>query len=390
MMIILTVVLVSTIVFINLFVKNNGVIENTQLLNDISRDGRLPNSQFYAEDSAEVNLAKLDFAPTFLIKLDLSESIIEIESNMNSYDDSEIISIIEEILTTNLQSGSIDDWEYAITKTEDGSNLVLRNMEYTIQELTNRTMLISSIIFGACGLILLALVCIFLANFVSKPVADAFERQRRFISDASHELKTPISIISLNAGILEEDYPDNTQIAFIQQQSQRMDFLVKELLNSSKLENKYQRFNKSLHDVSNAIYEVVLPFESVAFEKGIQFNLSIQDSIFYKVDIEKLQQVFVILVDNAIKYSDPNTYINIHFYQEKRKIHFSVENKGDHIKQEDLKHLFERFYKVDKSRTQNGSYGLGLSIAKEIVDRHKGKIMVTSDESGCTKFEVVL
>ncbi len=272
---------------------------------------------------------------------------------------------------------------YIYTYDENNQTLILRDISNTVEQealgiFHDVSLLL--LLFGSCVLFILALV---ITNIVTKPVEQAFKRQRQFINDASHELKTPLSIIALNLELIKEQNNNKQEYHYINNEVKRMDKLIKNLLNSSKAEELNKKLKLKPENISNALYEVALPFESIAYEKGVTIDFNIEEEIIHNVDIESLKQVFVILIDNAIKFTPTNNRIEVTLTKN-RKLNFQVFNSGSFIKKENRKVLFERFYRGDESRTNNGSYGLGLSIAKDIVEKHKGKINVDSNQDGTT------
>ena len=217
-----------------------------------------------------------------------------------------------------------------------------------------------------------------IADTVFKPINDTLLKQRQFVSDASHELRTPITVISANADVLG-NLIDNKYLDSIKSQTERLNLLVSDLLTLSKMDEGKLSIPKERFSLSQLINALVLPFEAVAFEKGKFLYLDNQNDIDYFGDSESVKLLVNILIDNAIKHSTKNATIKVSLKKDGTKILLEVYNDGSNIFDQDSDKVFERFYKGDKSRkhTDSGS-GLGLCIAKNICDNNKWKITAKS------------
>jgi signal transduction histidine kinase len=232
-------------------------------------------------------------------------------------------------------------------------------------------------------------ITMFLTKWIVKPVEESFEREKRFIGDASHELKTPIAVIMASADAYSQD-KNKKWLDNIKSESDRMNKLVTELLDLNSLENNHKEFKREEVDLSKLVESSLLPYESLFFEHNLKFTYDIKKNIKAIVNEDKIKELISILIDNAIKYSDPKGHVKVTLDIDNKDIYLKVSNQGEEIKEEDLNKIFDRFYKVDKSRNRKSSnYGLGLSIAKKIVDLHDGEISVTS-KNGKTTFTVKL
>lgn len=320
-----------------------------------------------------------------------NKEFISMENTLSdSYTEEEIQSYCEEILSKTKQQGTIGQLRYIVRETK-GGNIIIAFIDHAAAENSGRNLLTISIILGIVGLIVFAFLSYFISGLMVRPVEEAFEKQKQFISDASHELKTPIAVVLSNSELLEDQIGENKQLSYIKKECDQMHHLVTSLLTLTRLEQTpYETIEKVNFSLSDALLERILPLESIAYEKGITINEQIAPDInFYGVK-EQLQQVAGILIDNALNHTSEQGIVDVSLYKTTHHVVFKVSNAGEPISEEDRERLFERFYRVDKARNRaTGHYGLGLSIAKTIVTNHKGKIRIEC-ENGITSFSVTL
>lgn len=253
---------------------------------------------------------------------------------------------------------------------------------------------LSSALMFAVSLLPLLGIGIFLSNMAVKPAERAWQQQKQFVADASHDLKTPLTVILANNNILRA-HADETvasQIKWIEstdEEAGRMRALTDKLLELARTENLKNTVTLAATDVSALCEQTALQFEPVAFEKGVAVESDVEPQITVKTDAESFSRLAYILVDNAVKYSKSGGTVKVLLKKEKHGVKFAVQNFGEVISEEDLPHLFERFYRADKVRSVGG-YGLGLSIAKNIAEALGGSITAQSDEKNGTVFTVTL
>ncbi len=227
----------------------------------------------------------------------------------------------------------------------------------------------------------------FIAGWILKPLEESYKRQKQFISDAGHELKTPVATIDANAELLYGDIGDNKWLDNIRYESRRMTELIRQLLDLVRTETV--KNIKEDVDLGRIVMGSALVYEAVAFEKGYLIETDIDDDIVIHADKGQMEQLAAILIDNAIDHASGDGAINISLKKDRSLVILSISNPGDKITDEDMKNLFERFYRADKAHSNNGHYGLGLAIAKAIVTSHKGSISVKSG-GGVNVFTVEL
>ena len=220
---------------------------------------------------------------------------------------------------------------------------------------------------------------------ITKPAEDAFKKQKDFIADASHELKTPLAVIMASSDELKNDKKNKKYVDNIKYESERMNNLIKSLLDLSKLENGISIDNYKEENISKIIEKVSLTFEAVAFEQNIEIETNIEKNITYKCSKDEIERLISILLDNAIKHSYKDSTIIVNLSKDKNNINIEITNSGDPIKAGDEEKIFERFYRADKSRNREANrYGLGLAIAKNIVTNHNGTIKAYSKDKKTT------
>lgn len=223
---------------------------------------------------------------------------------------------------------------------------------------------------------------------------EAWKRQRQFAADASHELKTPLTVILSNAGLIAAspeltDQEDKRRIGYIQAEAGRMKQLVEELLFLARSDTGRLAAEKTSVDLSFLIESCALTFEPVAFDQGKQMETDVEPDLMLDGEEQKLKQLAEILLDNACKYSEPGSTIRVSLNRAaEKKIRFTVASQGTPLTKEEQKQIFERFYRADPSRGTTSGYGLGLAIAQEIVRMHGGKIWAESDGVKENRFTV--
>ena len=247
-----------------------------------------------------------------------------------------------------------------------------------------------SIIALIISVIIIYIIAKKVAEFMVKPVKETFEKQKQFISDASHELKTPLAVVEANADVLENEIGANKWLKYIQNEVQSMDKLVNELLLLAKIENVDILQEKTVFDLSKETEIIVSMFESMAYEKEVVLSAEIKENIMLNGSKEDIEHILFTLVDNAIKHTEKGNKVIASLNSEKNTIIIQVKNQGKEIPKEERENIFERFYRIDKSRNRKEKrYGLGLAIAKGIVEKYDGNISVLYKD-GFTIFKVEL
>jgi two-component system, OmpR family, sensor histidine kinase CiaH len=303
------------------------------------------------------------------------------------------------ILTTwhDQKSGSLltlgkTKWTYTFNLMEGSDKYQIFFMDITQSQKTLSDLAGTFILAGLITIAMVFLISLISANRAVKPVAEAWEKQQRFIADASHELKTPLAIIQANTDALllkKEETIENQQkwIGYIQDEIARMSKLTGSLLLLAKTEDTQIQNKHADFDYSKCVSKAVLSLEAIIYEKKIELPQAIESGIHIISDADQVRQIVTILLDNAVNYTNEGGTIEVTLKKGKRNVEFTVKNSGSGIPAKDIPRLFDRFYRVDASRdSETGGFGLGLSIAKAMADRLNGQLTVQSVENVSTTF----
>lgn len=331
-------------------------------------------------------LHKFDVSTFYSVALDSDGNVLEVQNDSGTmYTDETLEAYAREIADSGKETGKIKNLTYLAVQ-KDGYTLVAF-IDNAIMQGGMATVFRNTLIFGGVAVLAVFVVSIFLAKRIVAPLEENFQKQKQFISDAGHELKTPVSVVSANAELLSREIGENRWLANIQYENERMGSLVKQLLDLAKTESVAPQTERL--DFSRIVSGELLPFESVAFEEGLTLVSDIDDGVFLNGDGGRLKQLTSILIDNAIRHSKKGGSVKVTLKAEHGAAKLSVVNDGEPIPPEQQKHIFERFYRVDAARSDDGHFGLGLAIAKAITESHKGKIALSCYD-GKIEFAVTL
>ena len=290
--------------------------------------------------------------------------------------------------------GFIDQYKYLSVSTTNtnGDNMVLYVFINCSKELmTIRTYALASIGISIIGLLVVFVLVCFFSKTVTKPMAESYEKQKRFITDASHEIKTPLTIIDANTEVLEMMEGENEWTVSIRKQIARLTALTEKLVFLSRMDEDSTRLEMLEFNISDAILDTAMPFETVAESKGKTLDISVAPDINYTGSETNIRQMVSLLLDNAIKYSSENGSIRLNFSTNGKLKILSVWNTVDEIETGKLDYLFERFYRIDKSRnSKTGGFGIGLSVVQAIVQAHNGKVSAKSEDGKSIEFTISL
>ena len=353
-----------------------------------------PNSNVSDNQPAPVRREEV---PTTVVEIAQDGTASIVSSHLLNLSDEDACAIAAELSANHQVSGVLNNehLRYLSDIQNPGGTIRYAFADIFQEQTALRTLLFHWGIFGVIAFFAFLAVSILLSIWLTRPVKTAWDKQQQFVADASHELKTPLTVILSNADmILKQPQlldPKNLQRThYIQDEARRMKDLVEDLLTLARNDSGHSRAVMETIDLSFLVQERVLAYEPVVFDVGKQIESQITDSLQVLGDRKELEQLVTIFLDNACKYSRPGGLIQVTLNQPDTKhIRLSVMDEGAPLSPEEQKHLFDRFYRADQSRTDTSGYGLGLAIAKSIADSHGWKIRCWSDGVEKNYFEII-
>ena len=397
--------------------------------------GEIAKSDSFQETLDDSDIETSGTNPIYAVTVKEDGTVLRIQSSNGKYKKSRISEIVRGISAQSDNSYQWKNYLYYSVSNRDGSiYIVFQDASMQSSEIHQ---LLKRIFFLLGGLLLLLGVSFYLSRFVTRPAEEMLQREKQFISNASHDLKTPVAAIRITAQVLaDQESAENTTdaasdtgrlqntvtdsenmlraestacpemsnrlspertresnrqlVSNILTEAEQMSRLISELLSFSYIEEKKLHMNRIVFSLSEGCEEVALSMESTAFEKSIFLNYDIEENINYCGDADAIRRICAILLDNAIDHTPENGNIQMTLRKQGKHPVITVVNTGSPIPKEDLPHIFERFYRVEKERNgKTGHFGLGLSIAKSIVEAHHGTITAKNDP-GLVTFTVRL
>jgi len=299
--------------------------------------------------------------------------------NIAAVNESEARRYAEAVFKDKKQKGFVDIYRFRKSETDEGIKVIFLDCRRELSAAGN--LLLISILVFVLGLLAVFVLVLVFSKIVFAPVQESYIRQKQFITDASHEIKTPLTIISANTEVLEMESGRNRWTESIHNQIDRLSTLTGQLLTLARMdeENKINTYGRFL--LSQAADEMVSSFFASAKLANKSIDINIDNDIYMSGDEKQIRQMFNILLDNAVKYSEPDSKIVVSLYKKGSKIIFKTFNQVKDIDKGNNDKIFERFYRRDTSRnSETGGFGIGLSVAKLIVTAHKGKIQAVSKD----------
>lgn len=349
---------------------------------------------FAEEDSYSISRRRLQLSTFYSVVFSADGSVLQVNNDDPSQMSDELLTeLAQSLLETGKSYGISRNMIYLVS----GEDYTLVSMmDNTVIGESIVTLLRYTVIFGAIAVIVVLVLAIFLSGWIIRPLEENYRRQNQFISDAGHELKTPVSTISTNVELLQREIGENRWLDNIRYENGRMTEIVRSLLDLLRAESLTpQAAQMERLDLGRAVTAGVLPFEARAFEEGFELSCETADDIFIMGEVSQIGKLISILVDNAFAHTKPSGRILVSLEGGKSSAVLTVANEGDPIPPEAMDKIFDRFYRVDSSRTAVGEdgavqthYGLGLSIAKAIATAHRAKLSVNCGD-GMTTFSVV-
>lgn len=380
-----SIVIVFSIIFTVMFITNRIQLNNTM---DTLADAIASNNGIFPEfDTSVQPLPSEGFSYSdviteetrfstrfFTVWLDGDNHIINLNmDSVYSISEEKAKEYTEDVLEDGTKRGWVSEYRYKIFEAESGKAIVFVNGTMN-HMMANRFLFALLFIIIGSSLVVLVLI-ILISRKVVRPVAESYEKQRQFITDANHELKTPLTLILSNLDIVESEIGKNEWLDDIRSEGERMSVLVNQLVTLSRMDEDQNNMTVSRFDLSSTIADIISEFEVLATDRHKELIADVAISIYYKGDEGLIRRLMSILLDNAVKYCDNGGQIQVSLY-EKRNPVIVIENTYSNVDDIDLGRLFDRFYRADKVRTFDGSFGVGLSIARAIVKNHHGEILV--------------
>ncbi len=325
----------------------------------------------------------------FWVRYGADGSVTEVNMHVASITEDDAKTYASQVYESNKTSGFIRSFRYRSNTEDDGSRLIIFT-DLSTQLIGIYKLLIQSVLVGILALVAMFVLVFLFSGQAVAPVVESLEKQKRFITDAGHELKTPLAVISANVDVVELEAGKSEWTDSIKNQVKRMNGLVKNLLTLSRMDEERMHVVYSDFDLSKTISEAASSFEAIASSKGKKYRVDIEDNIHITGDKNSITQLASLLLDNAMKYSSENGSIHVSLSRDKN-ILFEVSNTCDSIPSGNLDRLFDRFYRADSSRSRDtGGYGIGLSVARAIAQSHGGDIEAIKDGDRILRFVVTL
>ncbi len=286
-------------------------------------------------------------------------------------------------------AGYYNGYKFTTIDVDDGRMFIFLDCVNDLENAKN--LLTSSIIVGIAVISVIFVLIWLLSSIAVKPIAESYEKQKRFITDANHEIKTPLAIINATNEIMEVEFGKTEWSGILTKQIKKLNSLTEKLVFLSRMDEENSNIPMEEFNLSNTVMEISEPFKSIAKSAQKSFNVSVEQNITITGDLSLIGQLISILLENAFKYSTENGFIDLSLSQRTSSVKLTVKNSADIKDKGNLDKLFDRFYRPSESRnSETGGHGIGLSIAKSIVNIHKGKITAKSDDGSNITFIVTL
>lgn len=366
---------------------------------EVARDASMPPERFSVgkpRPPESFGIANGGLLPVFSVMLSSEGEVQTINANHLEVADDVLAQAVEQVLASGKRDGELSALNLRYLREDKHEHTKIAFLDMSVEQQSMRQMVLTLALICLGALAAFFVISVFLANWALRPVERAWAQQQQFIADASHELKTPLTVILANLGIIE-GHGDETVASQAKwlgntaYETTRMRKLVDAMLFLAKSDAMEVPLEQAEFSLTDTVWRSVLSFEPVAYEQGITLDSDLAPDIEMLGDESQITQLVSILLDNACKYAGPMGSVAISLAQAQDKALLTVHNTGETIAQEDLAHIFERFYRTDKARARTeGGYGLGLAIAAQIVRRHGGKINAESGPDKGTTFCVSL
>ena len=378
----LTLVLAVIIGGVN-YVNYRNVVNNADTILEIleKNSGRFPDNNNMRENEPFKYMSpEIPYESRFFsVLLDGEGNVISADmSKIAAVDTPDAIDYAQNVFLGGNTQGFIHNYRYTCYSNGDVTRIIFLDCGRNLN--TFRTFLFASIGISLLGILSVFILIVIFSKRIIRPVSESYEKQKRFITDAGHEIKTPLTIIEADADILEMDLGENEWLQDIVKQTRRLTALTNDLVYLSRMEENRDQFQMVDFPLSDVVSETAQSFQGLAKTQNKTFTIKIQPMLSFYGDEKAIRQLVSILLDNALKYSPEEGSITLTLEKQGRSVSLIVYNTTwDPMQKDNLEALFDRFYRTDTSRnSQTGGYGIGLSIAKAIVSAHKGKITAST------------
>ncbi|MGN0184704.1 MAG: sensor histidine kinase [Aristaeellaceae bacterium] len=382
----LSLMLVLTVIMCALNIVNyRGIVQDADSVLELLRDNgghfpEMPETFDWRIDGPRYKSPELPFEIRYFSVLLSAEGEIE-DADMVQIAALDAESVSDYALRawrSGRERGFVDDYRFLRCAEDGGVRIIFLDYGRTLASF--QSVLISSVGISLAGLLAVLLLVTALSGRIMKPFAESYEKQKQFITDAGHEIKTPITIIDAAAEVLESEYGENEWLRGIRQQAGRLTALTNSLIRLSRMEEGQRRMIE--FPLSELVYEAASGFLPLAKAQNRELKLYIQSNIALRGDEDGIRQLICVLLDNALKYSPEGSAISLRLERRGKGVSLQVENESTQmLSREHMERMFNRFYRGDSSRSSKTSgYGIGLSIAKAVVSAHRGRISASSPD----------
>ena len=386
LMVSISTIVLGVIILFAILNYNNTINAATSMLDRFDNFFKMPNDE-RTQTNNDDNRMEIDLSETYTYMIE-NGKIVDSIGNKNE----DIEQYVYKAYKQNKEKGIVGNYVYKVRTSkmkDERATIILMEDESVVTRI--KFIYIYAISGSIVSIIIAYTISKKVSNMIVKPVKETIESQKRFISDASHELKTPLAVIEANADVLESNIGKSKWMEYIQSEIASMDKLINNLLFLAKVENVKELKEKENFDLTQEVKMTASMFESMAYERKVKIEDKIEENVNFNGNKEDIKQVLSVLIENAIMHTKENGKIVVELNKEKGTTVLQVSNEGEEIPKEEREKIFERFYRVDKSRNRKEKrYGLGLAIAKSIVvEGYNGKIGVDCKD-GITTFKVTL
>lgn len=398
----ITLVLTVIIVAINVinFVNVKNVIDTRmEMLSEnggmLPKDNPFPRQEdnFKREEHFRGLNAEAPFDTRFFtVELDENQSVAAVDTgNINAITKEDAIEYTEDVRESNRREGFCQNYRYVVLSKENRNTLyIFLDCERELNTL--KKFLRISVGISVLGIILVFLLVVFFSGRMIRPVAESYEKQKRFITDASHEIKTPLTIIEANTEIVEMESGESEWTKSIRKQIARLTALTEKLVFLSRMDEENQSYLQRIDfNLSEAVLDTIAPYQALAETKGKHLSVNVEEDMHFTGDENAIRQAISLLLDNAIKYSEEDGNIRVESKTVGKHKVIDVINTVDYIEVGKHDELFDRFYRREDSRnSETGGFGIGLSTVYAIVQAHKGRVAARSKDGKSLSIQMIL